>query len=74
MELKQICQNRALITYHVLKFDGHPGNFNMLALPTKCWAAQCSGLCGMEGGLPAVTGLTDQMDYLILLTFNKELD
>ena len=33
-----------------------------------------SGLCGKEGALPAVTGLTDQMDYLILVIFNKELE
>ena len=33
-----------------------------------------SGLCGKEGTLPAVTGLTNQMDYLILISFNKELE
>ena len=33
-----------------------------------------SGQCGKEGALPAVTGLTDQMDYLILVTINKELE
>ena len=38
---------------------------NMSSLPTGCWAAQLSMW---------KKGLTDQMDYLILVTFNKELE
>ena len=44
----------------------------MLSLPTGLGAGLPSGLCGKEGALPAVTGLTDKMDYVILVNFNKE--
>ena len=33
-----------------------------------------SGLCGKKEPLHTVTGSTDQMDYLILVTFNKDLE
>ena len=49
-----------------------PGWGNMSSLPTGCWAAQWA--MWKRGALPPVTGLTDQMDYLILVTFNKELE
>ena len=35
-----------------------------------CWAAK--GAMWKGGALPAVTGLTDLMDYVILVTFKKE--
>ena len=42
---------------------------NMLSLPTGCWAAQWPM---WKGG--SLTCWTDQIDYLIKVTFNKELE